>query len=209
MTQLLERPAMLRFLPCDAHADKDPPVQPRDELVGYPNLSSIPPGCLRSRLRAAWPNEVTAGSRTFELVRLGEKALWDYNAARAHYLRWVDAGQIENAMGFADRLEDCINATDRGLRSLKAALKRPAEQSVDSGRALRQELRSHKARRKALRQVRTELYAPDHLAEAAGPARLSFDHTGCAVGESTLRFTDLGILVRTLHTIIGEMRTDV
>jgi hypothetical protein len=38
---------------------------------------------------------------------------------------------------------------------------------------------------------------------------LCFDQTGCAVGESTLRFTDLGILVRTLHALIGELTADL
>jgi hypothetical protein len=174
-------------------------------FLGFPDLSSIPAGSLRTHLRPAWPDDAAPDSLQFELVRLGEKALWDYNAARAHYVAWVEGGQIENAMGCADRLEDCINATDRGLRCLKDVLKRPTRRSPELDGALRNELGSHKAKRRELRRVRAELYAPRNPPEAETRARLSFDHTQVAAATRALTYRDLGFLVRTLHTLIREV----
>ena len=176
------------------------PVETRFQAGTFPDLSALPPGCLRSQLRAAWPDRVTPDSLLFELVRLAEKALWDYNAARAHHVRWVDRGEIVNAMGCADRLEDCINATDRGYRSLKAIIKQRPEPTVGLPQAMTDELRLNKTSRRALRRVQTELHAEP---ERPAGARLCFDHTHVGVGSDTLAYSDLERLVRTLHTLVA------
>jgi hypothetical protein len=176
--------------------------------VAFPDLSTIPTGSLRSQLRQAWPDDAPPDSQRFELVRLGEKALWDYNAARAHYLAWVERGALENAMGCVDRLEDCINATDRGLRCLKAVIKQPAERSPNLERALKGEFRAHKARRTALRGVRDELYAAHNRPAVGAQARLSFDHAQVTACRHALSYRDLELLVRALHTMIHEITTN-
>jgi hypothetical protein len=175
-------------------------VEARFHAGTFPDLSALPPGCLRSQLRAAWPDRVTPDSLLFELVRLAEKALWDYNAARAHHVRLVDRGEIVNAMGCADRLEDCINATDRGYRSLKVIIKQRPEPPVGLPHAVTGELRLNKTSRRALRRVQTALHGEPQL--PAG-ARLFFDQTHVCVGSDMLAYSDLERLVRTLHTLVA------
>jgi hypothetical protein len=180
----------------------------------FPDLGDIPTGSLRASLMTQAlvadlaVHDESRYSYLLDLVRLAEKALWSYNAARAHFTRLIEEHSVVNAMGCTDRLEDCIDATYRGYLVANVVLSEHLEgeslPAVDD--AVTVELSKVKSRRKSLRQLREAIrdhdermrHVPRHTSDTTP---LSFDEAQILVGTRSLRYLDLERLVRTLHEI--------
>jgi hypothetical protein len=181
----------------------------------FPDLGDVPANLLRSSFatRASVADVDVLGepahSHLFNLVRLAEKALCAYNAARAHFSRLSEGHAVVNVMGCTDRLEDCVDATYRGYLFVDAILDEQLEADprfvVDD--AVKIELRNMKPRRKSLRRLRDAMRRHEkQLRHTAGPTSgtttsLSFDEANIVVGGHSLSYRDLERLVRTLHEI--------
>jgi hypothetical protein len=182
------------------------------QLSQFPDLGDVPTGSLRASLTArALVDDLPMHGESphpylFDLVRLAEKALWSYNAARAHFARWIEKHPVVNAMGCTDRLEDCIDATYRGYLVANILSEHLEAEGLPIVGAVTVELNKVKSRRKSLRQLREERrdheerlrHVPPHTPYTTS---LSFDEAQILVGTRSLRYLDLERLVRTLHEI--------
>jgi hypothetical protein len=200
-----------------AVVSEDPPTSnnwdvPR-MLGQFPDLGDVSPGSLWSSFaeRAIVGDVPVLGepahSYLFNLARLAEKALWDYNAARAHFARLSKGYVVVNVMVCTDRLEECIDATHRSYLFADAIVDGQLEPDCPSiPDAVTVELRNMKSRRKSLRRLRDAIQHYDRqLRNTAPPTTqatyLRFDEASIFVGEYSLSYLDLERLVRTIHGI--------
>jgi len=183
--------------------------EPAHSLDHFPTLAPIHPGLLR--LRFAGPSIVdqvpikggVARPFLFNVVRLSEKSIDQYNSARAHFESYIDRESNEVAltalMECADDFEDLINSLHRGYVVVEAVRRQghlyaPAKLELEEVGALIkmvEELR---------REIEHRSNQRDEWSESDA-GFLAFGNECVFVGNRSMRIDELARLVRTLYTV--------
>ena len=192
--------------------------QPICSLDHFPALDDIEPG----ELRISFGYRAFSGTMPFKdapprdawlfnLVRLAEKAVEDYNAARQHFEDFAEqrAGITQALMGCINALEDCVNAVHRGFlfverfRTVKPSIS--GAPVFDDDWKLR--LKSVEYLVKRVNAVRNAIehrdndLPPDRERPEGDSAFLAPQNEHAYIEAERIAYADLARLVRTLHAV--------
>jgi hypothetical protein len=152
------------------------------------------------------------------IVRLVDKAVYEYNMARQALVMQIEEGQrpteemkltgrIIHIFGFVDHMENCLNATRRLLWGLDH-IKREAS-APPIARPIRQSIAAHAkeifAIRDVLEHITERIDRGDTRSSEPVLLAISDDGQGVALGKACLRFESIALVIRHSHAFASEL----